>query len=30
MAVSNNLLDRGVEVVYFPWVEGFNSLKDDF
>lgn len=30
MAISNNLIKRGVEVIYFPWVEGFNELKDDF
>ncbi len=30
MAVSNNLIQKGVEVVYFPWVEGFNELKSDF
>lgn len=30
MAVSNNLLSKGIEVVYFPWVEGFNNIKDDF
>ncbi len=29
MAVSNNLLSRGIEVLYFPWVEGFNGIKDD-
>jgi DNA replication protein DnaC len=30
MAVANNLLSKGIEVVYFPWVEGFNEIKDDF
>lgn len=30
MAIANNLIQKGVEVVYFPWVEGFNDLKDDF
>lgn len=30
MAVANTLLQRGVGLVYFPWVEGFNSLKTDF
>ncbi len=30
MAVANNLIDSGVQVTYFPWVEGFNELKDDF
>ncbi|MEK5167132.1 ATP-binding protein [Paenibacillus sp. FSL R5-0527] len=25
-AVSNNLLDEGVEVFYFPWVEGMKEL----
>lgn len=29
MAVANNLLARGVGVVYFPWVEGFNEIKND-
>ena len=30
MAIANNLIQKGVEVVYFPWVEGFNELKSDF
>lgn len=30
MAISNNLIKRGIEVIYFPWVEGFNELKGDF
>ncbi|OMD66034.1 hypothetical protein BSK62_13280 [Paenibacillus odorifer] len=30
MATSNNLLAKGVGVVYFPWVEGFNEIKNDF
>src|SRR5690606_10917926 len=30
MAVSNNLLSKGIGVVYFPWAEGFNELKSDF
>lgn len=30
MAVANTLLQRGIRLVYFPWVEGFNSLKTDF
>ncbi|WP_309806954.1 ATP-binding protein [Paenibacillus hunanensis] len=29
IAASNQLLSRGVAVVYFPWVEGFNELKND-
>lgn len=29
MAVANNLLRQGVGVIYFPWVEGFNELKDN-
>lgn len=30
-AVSNNLINRKkVPVLYFPYVEGFNDLKDDF
>jgi DNA replication protein DnaC len=30
-AVSNNLLsEKEVSVLYFPYVEGFNDLKDDF
>lgn len=29
-AVANNLLAKGVEVVYFPYVEGFNDFKSDF
>lgn len=30
MATSNNLIKRGVEVVYFPWVEGFNEISEDY
>ncbi|MEK5354545.1 DnaA ATPase domain-containing protein [Paenibacillus sp. FSL L8-0709] len=30
MAVANSLLEMGTEVVYFPWVEGFNEIKDNF
>ncbi len=30
MAVSNNLISMGIEVTYFPWVEGFDDLKSDF
>jgi len=30
MAVANTLLARRTEVLYFPWVEGFNALKTDF
>jgi DNA replication protein DnaC len=29
MAVANGLIRRGVMVQYFPWVEGFNDLKDN-
>lgn len=29
MAVSNELIRGGVQVLYFPWVEGFNEIKDD-
>ncbi|MFY0545487.1 ATP-binding protein [Brevibacillus sp. H7] len=29
MAIANNLLKRGVGVSYFPWVEGFNEMKDN-
>ena len=30
-ALANNLMQRkGVPVLYFPYVEGFNDLKDDF
>lgn len=29
MAVSNCLISQGVGVTYFPWVEGFNELKDN-
>lgn len=29
-AISNNLLDKGILVLYFPFVEGFNELKSDF
>ncbi|MGG1639901.1 ATP-binding protein [Paenibacillus sp. NRS-1782] len=27
MAVSNNLLAKGIQVLYFPFVEGFNEIK---
>jgi len=30
MAIANNLLANGTEVLYFPWVEGINEIKDDF
>lgn len=30
MAIANNLIQKGTEVIYFPWVEGFNELKSDF
>ncbi|MEK4185632.1 ATP-binding protein [Paenibacillus sp. FSL L8-0494] len=30
MAVSNNLIQRGVEVIYFPWVEGWTEISEDF
>jgi DNA replication protein DnaC len=29
MAISNNLMRKGVSVLYFPWVEGGNELKDN-
>lgn len=29
MAVCNYLLKKGVGVHYFPWVEGFNEIKDN-
>lgn len=29
MAAANNLLRKGVGVVYFPWVEGFNEIRGD-
>ncbi|ETT61874.1 hypothetical protein C171_11531 [Paenibacillus sp. FSL H8-237] len=29
MAVANSLLQKAVEVVYFPWVEGFNEIKNN-
>ncbi|AVF25071.1 ATP-binding protein [Paenibacillus larvae] len=29
MAVANTLLARGIGVVYFPYVEGFNELRKD-
>lgn len=29
MATANNLLSKGIEVIYFPWVEGFNEIKSD-
>lgn len=27
MAITNELIEHGVPVIYFPWVEGFNELK---
>ena len=30
MAIANQLMDNGVQVFYFPFVEGFNDLKSDF
>lgn len=30
MAASNNLMSKGVPVTYFPWVETWNEIKDDF
>lgn len=29
MAVSNHLIRCGHPVIYFPWIEGFNELKDN-
>lgn len=29
MAISNGLMRKGISVQYFPWVEGFNDLKDN-
>lgn len=28
MAICNNLMRRNISVMYFPWVEGMNELKD--
>ncbi|OAB30197.1 hypothetical protein PMSD_20645 [Paenibacillus macquariensis subsp. defensor] len=30
MATANNLLSRNIQVLYFPWVEGFADLKSSF
>ncbi|GJM72966.1 phage-like element PBSX protein XkdC [Paenibacillus macerans] len=30
MATANSLLNRGIEVIYFPWVEGCADLKASF
>lgn len=30
MATANSLLEKGTEVVYFPWVEGCADLKSSF
>ena len=30
MSIANVLIDKGVQVFYFPFVEGFNDLKSDF
>lgn len=29
MAVANGLIGQGIPVLYFPWVEGFNEIKDN-
>jgi DNA replication protein DnaC len=29
MAITNDLIRQNVPVIYFPWVEGFNELKDN-
>lgn len=29
MAISNNLMRKGIPAMYFPYVEGFNDIKDD-
>jgi DNA replication protein DnaC len=29
-AISNTLLNKNIQVFYFPFVEGFNELKSDF
>lgn len=28
-AIANELMSTGKRVLYFPWVEGFNEIKDD-
>src|SRR5690625_4556502 len=30
MAIANELMQQGVGVHYFPWVEGFSDLRNDF
>lgn len=30
MAACNNLMAKGIPVTYFPWVETWNEIKDDF
>ena len=30
MAISNILMQKGIAVQYFPWVEGMNDLKSDW
>ncbi len=29
MAIANRLMERGIPLLYFPFVEGFNELKAD-
>lgn len=29
-AIANDLIDKGIIILYFPFVEGFNEIKDDF
>lgn len=28
-AAANNFLAKGIGVIYFPWIEGFNELRND-
>lgn len=30
MAIANQLMDKGVPLLYFPFVEGFNEIKSNF
>jgi DNA replication protein DnaC len=30
IAIANKLLSEGIGVLYFPWVEGMNDLKENF
>jgi DNA replication protein DnaC len=30
MAIANQLMDKGIPLLYFPFIEGFNEIKSNF